>query len=105
MAAAVTRPRQVRTSTVKNSKPARTAMCAEMTTGHTIALSVTPEYLVQLGLLDRVPDASSDIGLLLERALENSPAPARWTPPPFRDYFAPHQKRLDEQNRRQPVGW
>jgi hypothetical protein len=36
----------------------------------------SPEYLVQLGLLDRVPDASTDIGLLLERALENSPAPA-----------------------------
>jgi peptidyl-dipeptidase A len=38
--------------------------------GDTIALSVTPEYLVKLGLLDKAPDASSDIGLLLERALE-----------------------------------
>jgi len=34
-------------------------------------LSVTPEYLVKVGLLDRAPDASSgDIGLLLARALE-----------------------------------
>lgn len=38
--------------------------------GDTIALSVTPEYLVQIGLLDRAPDASRDIGLLLSRALE-----------------------------------
>ena len=38
--------------------------------GDTIALSVTPEYLVKLGLLDKAPDASSDIGLLLQRALE-----------------------------------
>jgi peptidyl-dipeptidase A len=38
--------------------------------GDTIALSVTPEYLVKIGLLDKAPPASSDIGLLLERALE-----------------------------------
>ena len=38
--------------------------------GDTIALSVTPEYLVKNGLLDRAPDASKDIGLLLARALE-----------------------------------
>jgi len=38
--------------------------------GDTIALSVTPEYLVKIGLLDRAPDASKDIGLLLRRALE-----------------------------------
>jgi peptidyl-dipeptidase A len=38
--------------------------------GDTIALSVTPEYLVRIGLLDRAPDASGDIGLLLGRALE-----------------------------------
>jgi peptidyl-dipeptidase A len=38
--------------------------------GDTIALSVTPEYLVRIGLLDKAPDASSDIGLLLSRALE-----------------------------------
>ena len=38
--------------------------------GDTIALSVTPEYLVKIGLLDAAPDASRDIGLLLSRALE-----------------------------------
>ena len=38
--------------------------------GDTIALSVTPEYLVKLGLLDKAPDASKDIGLLLKRALD-----------------------------------
>jgi len=38
--------------------------------GDTIALSVTPEYLVKIGLLDKSPDASRDIGLLLSRALE-----------------------------------
>ncbi|MBI4485198.1 MAG: M2 family metallopeptidase [Acidobacteria bacterium] len=38
--------------------------------GDTIALSVTPEYLVRLGLLDKTPDASRDIGLLMTRALE-----------------------------------
>ena len=38
--------------------------------GDTIALSVTPEYLVKIGLLDKAPDESRDIGLLLSRALE-----------------------------------
>ena len=38
--------------------------------GDTIALSVTPEYLVKIGLLDKAPDASRDIGLLMARALE-----------------------------------
>jgi peptidyl-dipeptidase A len=38
--------------------------------GDTIALSVTPEYLVRIGLLDKAPDASRDIGLLTTRALE-----------------------------------
>jgi peptidyl-dipeptidase A len=38
--------------------------------GDTIALSVTPEYLVRIGLLDKAPDASRDIGLLMSRALE-----------------------------------
>jgi peptidyl-dipeptidase A len=38
--------------------------------GDTIALSVTPEYLVKIGLLDKAPDASKDIGLLLARAME-----------------------------------
>jgi peptidyl-dipeptidase A len=38
--------------------------------GDTIALSVTPEYLVKLGFIPKAPDASKDIGLLLHRALE-----------------------------------
>jgi peptidyl-dipeptidase A len=38
--------------------------------GDAIALSVTPEYLVRIGLLDKAPDASRDIGLLMGRALE-----------------------------------
>jgi peptidyl-dipeptidase A len=38
--------------------------------GDTIALSVTPEYLKRIGLLETVPDASKDIGLLLYKALE-----------------------------------
>jgi len=38
--------------------------------GDTIALSITPEYLIKIGLLDKAPDASKDIGLLLARALD-----------------------------------
>ena len=38
--------------------------------GDTIALSVTPEYLVKIGLLDKAPDASRDLGLLMNKALE-----------------------------------
>ena len=38
--------------------------------GDTIALSITPEYLVKLGFLQSAPDPSKDIGLLLKRALE-----------------------------------
>ena len=38
--------------------------------GDTLALSVTPEYLVKIGLLDKAPDASADISLLLNAALE-----------------------------------
>ena len=38
--------------------------------GDTLALSVTPEYLVKIGLLDKAPDASADTGLLLKAALE-----------------------------------
>ena len=38
--------------------------------GDTIALSVTPPYLVRKGLLAKEPDTSKDIGLLLEKALE-----------------------------------
>jgi len=38
--------------------------------GDTIALSVTPEYLQQIGLLENVPSASGDLGLLMKRALD-----------------------------------
>ncbi|MBC2668936.1 M2 family metallopeptidase [Novosphingobium piscinae] len=40
--------------------------------GDTMALSITPEYLVQIGLLDRaqVPSADKDIGLLLKQAMD-----------------------------------
>ena len=38
--------------------------------GDTISLSVTPEYLVKIGFIDRAPDASGDLPLLMERALE-----------------------------------
>jgi peptidyl-dipeptidase A len=38
--------------------------------GDTIALSVTPAYLKQIGLIDKVPDQSADIGFLLNRALD-----------------------------------
>ena len=40
--------------------------------GDFIALSVTPQYLVQIGLLDqnKVPDASKDTGLLLRQAMD-----------------------------------
>jgi peptidyl-dipeptidase A len=38
--------------------------------GDTIGLSVTPEYLVEIGLLDKAPPASSDVMLLLRQALD-----------------------------------
>ena len=38
--------------------------------GDTITLSITPEYLRQINLLDTVPDASKDVGLLLQQALD-----------------------------------
>jgi peptidyl-dipeptidase A len=38
--------------------------------GDTIALSVTPAYLVKIGLLDKEPPASADIPLLLRDALD-----------------------------------
>jgi peptidyl-dipeptidase A len=38
--------------------------------GDTIALSVTPTYLKQLGMIDKVPDQTADIGFLLNRALD-----------------------------------
>jgi peptidyl-dipeptidase A len=40
--------------------------------GDAIALSITPEYLVQIGLLDKanVPSADKDLGLLLRQAMD-----------------------------------
>ncbi len=38
--------------------------------GDTIALSVTPKYLKEIGLIDTVPDESKDIGLLMKMALD-----------------------------------
>lgn len=40
--------------------------------GDMIALSITPDYLVQIGLLDAadVPDASADINLLMQQAMD-----------------------------------
>ncbi len=38
--------------------------------GDTIALSITPEYLVKLGLIEKAPAESKDIGILLQRALD-----------------------------------
>ncbi|HVR42802.1 MAG TPA: M2 family metallopeptidase [Thermoanaerobaculia bacterium] len=39
--------------------------------GDTIALSVTPPYLRQIGLIPEVPDPSKDLGLLMRDALES----------------------------------
>lgn len=38
--------------------------------GDTLALSITPQYLVQIGLLPKEPDSGGDIGLLMQQALE-----------------------------------
>ena len=38
--------------------------------GDAVALSVTPEYLVEIGLLDEAPPAEGDLGLLLQQALD-----------------------------------
>jgi len=40
--------------------------------GDTVALSITPDYLVKIGLLDasKVPSADKDIGLLLRQAMD-----------------------------------
>ena len=43
---------------------------ADEAVGDTLALSVTPEYLVKIGLLDEAPDASGDTALLLQAALD-----------------------------------
>jgi peptidyl-dipeptidase A len=38
--------------------------------GDTIALSVTPEYLKRIGMIDKAPDERADIGLLMRLALD-----------------------------------
>lgn len=38
--------------------------------GDFVALSITPEYLQQLGLIEEVPPADADIGLLMNQALD-----------------------------------
>ncbi|XOV78245.1 MAG: M2 family metallopeptidase [Aestuariibacter sp.] len=38
--------------------------------GDTIALSITPKYLKEIGLIESEPDASNDIGMLLKLALD-----------------------------------
>jgi peptidyl-dipeptidase A len=38
--------------------------------GDTLALSVTPEYLVKVGLLDKAPADAGDLDLLMRQALE-----------------------------------
>ena len=38
--------------------------------GDMIALSITPDYLQQVGLLDTIPDESADLSLLMQQALK-----------------------------------
>nr|WP_219932559.1 M2 family metallopeptidase [Microbulbifer sp. YPW1] len=38
--------------------------------GDTIALSITPKYLKQIGLLEEIPGADKDIGYLMQQALD-----------------------------------
>jgi peptidyl-dipeptidase A len=38
--------------------------------GDTVALSITPDYLMKVGLMNQAPDPAQDIGPLLHRALE-----------------------------------
>ena len=38
--------------------------------GDTIALSITPEYLTKIGLLDKTPKSESDLGMLMKMALD-----------------------------------
>ena len=38
--------------------------------GDTVALSITPEYLKKIGLIDEVPASSNDLGMLMKKALE-----------------------------------
>lgn len=38
--------------------------------GDTIALSITPSYLKQIGLIDQEPKSANDLGMLMQKALE-----------------------------------
>lgn len=38
--------------------------------GDVISLSITPKYMKEIGLIDQIPDASNDIGMLLKLALD-----------------------------------
>lgn len=38
--------------------------------GDTVALSITPDYLKEIGLLDKVPESDSDLGMLMKMALD-----------------------------------
>lgn len=38
--------------------------------GDTIALSITPEYLQKIGLIEQVPEPSKDLGILMKSALD-----------------------------------
>ncbi|NQD37618.1 M2 family metallopeptidase [Permianibacter sp. IMCC34836] len=38
--------------------------------GDTIALGITPAYLKQIGMIDKEPDASQDVNILMRKALE-----------------------------------
>ncbi|MCX4029340.1 M2 family metallopeptidase [Spartinivicinus marinus] len=38
--------------------------------GDTIALSITPQYLKQIGLIDKIPDPTNDLGMLMRQALD-----------------------------------
>ncbi|WP_223786647.1 M2 family metallopeptidase [Marinicella meishanensis] len=38
--------------------------------GDTVALSITPQYLKDIGLIDEIPASSNDLGMLMKKALE-----------------------------------
>lgn len=38
--------------------------------GDTVALSITPKYLKQIGLIEEIPDPANDLGLLMHQALD-----------------------------------
>ena len=48
--------------------------------GDTIALSITPEYLRQVALIDQVPSLSAEHGVAAAACTRQSRIPAVWTP-------------------------